>query len=572
MQNTVVVIPDRKSVYEAFAGTWDRERGLRILGLVIACLILLVTLILPLYALLSRSVMSEEGLFIGVDNFIQYFSTPSLLRSFGHSLYVAVCSTVIVITLSFGFAWVLTRTRLPGRNLLKTIAMLPVLAPSLLPAISLVYLFGNQGVLNSWLMGGSIYGPTGIIIGSVFWTFPHALMILTTALETGDARLYESSRALGAGRLRTFFTVTLPSVKYGLFSASFVVFTLVITDFGVAKVIGGQYSVLATDIYKQVIGQQNFSMGAVVGVLMLLPVLLAFAGDRYVQRRQHAQLTSRSVPLEPQSGPLTNLLAVLFSLPVVVMILGMIGMSVYASLVTFWPYNMELSLNNYQFDLMDGGGWDAYRNSLLMAGLTAVFGTVLVFVNAYLVEKSRGLTVLRTINQVMAMIPLAVPGMVLGLGYIFFFNHPDNPLNGLYGTMTILVICSIVHFFTVCHLTATTALKQIDAEFELVSASLKVPFYRTFLRVTLPVCLPAVLDISMYLFVNAMTTVSAVVFLYGPDTMLASVAVMNMDDAGDIAPAAAMAVMIMLTSLAVKALHWLFSRKLLLQTQSWRKL
>ncbi|GFR69404.1 phosphonate ABC transporter permease, partial [Elysia marginata] len=118
------------------------------------------------------------------------------------------------------------------------------------------------------------------------------------------------------------------------------------------------------------------------------------------------------------------------------------------------------------------------------------------------------------------MIPLAVPGMVLGLGYIFF-NHPDNPLNGLYGSMTILVICSIVHFFTVCHLTATTALKQIDAEFELVSASLKVPFYRTFLRVTLPVCLPALLDISMYLFVNAMTTVSAVVFLYGPDTMLA---------------------------------------------------
>ena len=109
-----------------------------------------------------------------------------------------------------------------------------------------------------------------------------------------------------------------------------------------------------------------------------------------------------------------------------------------------------------------------------------------------------------------------MPGLVLGLGYIFFFNNPANPFNFIYGTMAILVVCTVSHFYSVAHLTAVTALKQIDHEFETVSASLRVPFWRTFFRVTLPVCLPAVLDIAIYLFVNAMTTVSAVVFLYSP--------------------------------------------------------
>ncbi len=121
------------------------------------------------------------------------------------------------------------------------------------------------------------------------------------------------------------------------------------------------------------------------------------------------------------------------------------------------------------------------------------------------------------------------------------------------------------------HLTALTALKQLDPEFEAVSGSLKVPFYKTFSRVTFPLCLPAVLNISIYLFVNAMTTVSAVVFIYGPDTTLASVAVLNMDDAGDIAPAAAMAMMIVYTSAGVRVLHSLATRGLARRSQAWRR-
>jgi iron(III) transport system permease protein len=118
--------------------------------------------------------------------------------------------------------------------------------------------------------------------------------------------------------------------------------------------------------------------------------------------------------------------------------------------------------------------------------------------------------------RALAMLPMAVPGLVLGLGYIFFFNAPGNPLGALYHTLTLLTLCTIVHFYTTGHLTAVTALKSIDGEFEAVSASLKVPFFKTFWRVTVPICTPALVDIARYFFVNAMTTISAVVFLYSP--------------------------------------------------------
>jgi iron(III) transport system permease protein len=169
------------------------------------------------------------------------------------------------------------------------------------------------------------------------------------------------------------------------------------------------------------------------------------------------------------------------------------------------------------------------------------------------------------------MLPMAVPGLVLGLAYVFFFNAPWNPLNFLYGTLLVLVLNSIAHFYTVAHITALTALKQIDSEFESVSASLKVPVWRTFWRVTVPICLPAILDIAIYMFVGALTTVSAVIFLYGPGTKLASVAIVHMDEAGVMAGAAAMATLIVATALAAKLFHVLLDRLLLVRLQAWRK-
>lgn len=539
-------------------------------GLAVLVLFLVVGIVLPLYTMLSKGFENSDGEFIGLANFASYISNPALTYSITNSLTISIISTLITVVLAFFYAYALMRSCMPFKPIFRSLALVPLLAPSLLPAISLVYMFGNQGMFKGLLMGESIYGPIGIVMGEVFYTFPHALMILIVALSTTDARLYEAAESLGSGKRRIFFTVTLPGARYGIVSAFFVVFTLVITDFGVPKVIGGQYNVLATDVYKQVVGRLDFEMGAVVGMVLLVPALLAFVADRLVQRKQVALMSARSVPFTPKPNPGFDLGMAIYCASVAFIILSVLAVAGAASVIKFWPYDLSLTLSNYQFDLMDGGSWDSYWNSLEMAMWTAVIGTTIVFSGAYLVEKSRGMQRWRTIIHFICMIPLAVPGIVLGLAYIFFFNNPNNPLGFLYHSMGILVICTITHFYTVSHLTAVTALKQMDPEFEAVSSSLKVPFYKTFWRVTLPVCLPAILDISIYLFVNAMTTVSAVVFLYSPDTNLASVAVLNMDDAGDIAPAAAMAMTIVGTSFGVRLIHALLTWGISKKAQAWR--
>ncbi|MCB2005521.1 MAG: putative 2-aminoethylphosphonate ABC transporter permease subunit [Rhodoferax sp.] len=529
------------------------------------------TLILPLWWLLSKSFQDRDGNFIGLANYVEYFSTPALFASVWNSLFIAVLSTAIVLPLAFVYAYALQRSCMRWKGLFQALALIPILAPSLLPAISLIYLFGNQGFLKEWMFGVEIYGPVGIVISQVFYCFPHALMILLAALSMADSRLYEAADALGASKTRVFFTVTLPGAKYGVISAGFVVFTLVMTDFGIAKVIGGRFNVLATDIFKQVIGQQNFEMGAVVGFVLLIPAVVAFFADRIIQGRQVALLSARAVPLipKPDSGRDNGLFV--FCAVVGGLIFVLLAMAVWASFVSRWPYNLALTLKNYNFGDFDTNGWSAYYNSVEMAAWTAAIGTVIIFVGAYLLEKTRGFAAGRALAQFMAMLPMAVPGLVLGLAYIFFFNARGNPFGFIYATMAILVVNSITHFYTVSHLTASTALKQMDHEFEAVSASLKVSLLRTMTRVSVPVCLPAVLDISIYLFVNAMTTVSAVIFLYSTETKLAAVTIINMDESGFTAAAAAMAVAIVATSASVKIAHLLITRRLNRRTQAWRQ-
>ena len=540
-------------------------------ALLLIAAVLVLFLAAPLAALLAQSVEDAQGRFVGLANFADYLHTPALAQSLWNSIWVALLVTLVAVPAAFVFAYALTRSCMPLKSMFRTVALTPLLAPSLLAAISFIYWFGNQGVLKG-IMWTSIYGAPGIILSEIFAVFPHALMILITALSLADARLYEAADALGTSRARKFFTITLPGAKYGLISAALVTFTLVITDFGIPKVIGGDFNVLATDIFKLVIGQQDFQRGAVVAVFLLAPALFTFFVDRFVQRKQTSMLTARAVPYVSKKSFSFDLAMTLYCVVVALLMLAVLGMAVFASLVKFWPYDLSFSLKSYAYGLVDAEVNTAFLNSLKLALGTALGGTALVFVGAYLIEKTRGVEWLRPGVQLLALLPMAVPGLVLGLGYIFFFNAPGNPLNFLYHTMTLLVLCTIVHFYTTGHLTALTALKALDQEFEAVSASLKVPFYRTFWRVTLPICTPALVDISRYFFINAMTTISAVVFLYSPDTKVASIAILNLDEAGEQGPAAAMAVLIAATSLAACIVYlgigWLVERK----TQKWRTL
>jgi iron(III) transport system permease protein len=319
-----------------------------------------------------------------------------------------------------------------------------------------------------------------------------------------------------------------------------------------------------------VIGQQDFAKGAVVALLLLVPAVVTFGVDHHVSRRQTAMLTARAVPYAPKPAPKYDAAMTAYCALIAFLVLAMLGMAIFASFASFWPYKLTPSLRHYTLGLVDAEVGVAFVNSLKMAAGTALFGTALVFIGAYLLEKTQGGGPLRGLVKLLAMLPMAVPGLVLGLGYIFFFNAPANPLHAMYHTLALLTLCTIVHFYTTGHLTATTALKSLDGEFEAVSASLKVPFYKTFWRVTVPICAPALVDIARYFFINAMTTISAVVFLYSPETKVASIAILNLDEAGEIGAAAAMAVLIAATSsvatLLFMALGWWVNRR----TQAWR--
>ncbi|HHF3068296.1 putative 2-aminoethylphosphonate ABC transporter permease subunit [Vibrio antiquarius] len=528
-------------------------------------------ILMPLWAMLTKSVQNTNGEFVGLANFATYFSSSSLWVSVGNTFTLGVIVTSVVGVLAFGYAYALTRSCMPFKGLFQILGTAPILAPSLLPAISLIFLFGNQGIAKEMLLGNSIYGVIGISMGLIFWTFPHALMILTTSLRTSDARLYEAARALKTSPIKTFFMVTLPAAKYGLISTLIVVFTLVITDFGVPKVIGGSYNVLATDIFKQVVGQQNFAMGAVTSIMLLFPAVMAFGADRWVQKKQKSLFDTRSVPYQPEPNKARDSICLVYCSIISIAVLAVLGMAVYGSLVTFWPWNKALTLNNYNFAEMSTYGWSPFFNSLTLAGWTAVIGTAIIFVGAYCIEKGRAFGPIRQVMQMLSVVPMAVPGMVLGLGYIFYFNDANNPLNVLYGTMAFLVINTVVHYYTVGHMTALTALKQLPSEIEATAASVKLPQYKLFFKVTLPVCLPAILDIATYLFVNALTTTSAVVFLYSTDTIPASVSILNMDDAGQTGAAAAMAVMIMMAAAIAKIVQMTLGKLLENRTQAWRK-
>jgi len=516
--------------------------------------------------------------FVGIANYIKYFTTASTAVSLRHSFNIAILSMVITVTLAFIFAYAITRTTIPGRPFLHAIARLPMFVPSLVQALVFIYMFGNNGIFTRATgVNIGLYGPVGIVMSEVFYAFPHALIILVAALSMADARLYEAAQSLRASSARIFFTVTLPSVRYGLMSAAFVVFTLAITDFGAPKVVGGDYDVLATDIYNKVVGQQDFAMGATISTLLLIPTMIAFVLDRIVQRRQLAQVTADIKPLGPQrhSSP-TQFILFSFCALVAVFIISTYGVVIVGAFTKYWPYDLSFTTRHFtRFYVAGahhkGGSFIILWNSIKMATVATIAGTFIVFSSAYLIEKTRGLNWARSILYLLSITPLAVPGMVLGLSYIFLFNDPKTPFNFLYGTMGIMAISTIFHYYTVPFLTASTALKQMDPEFESIGESLEAPFYRTFFRVTLPVALPAVISIAMYFFLNALVTISALVFLFVPGKEVASLAVMLLDDAGESAQAMALSLLIFVTGLASRGIFYLLTRGVEARTQAWKQ-
>lgn len=535
---------------------------------------LFVSIICPLSMLFIKSFQNNDGLYVGLANFKDYFSDKNLMISLKNTFTISIVSSVISLVLAFGYAYGIQRTTIKYKNIFKYIALMPLFAPTMMHGIALVYLFGRKGAITTgffeklpWLATDiGLYGATGIIIAEVLYTFPQVFLVLNIALSTTDYRLYEAADMLGTSELRKFFTITLPNIKYGLISSFIIAFILSFTDFGAPKVVGGNYTVLATDIYIKVVGQNNMSMGAVVGIILLIPSVIAFFIDQKVQKKQGIVFNAKSKEYVAKKKKTRDIFYYIYLSIICLMIIAVFITIFVSAFSKLWPYDLSFSLKNFIFYDYNGGVGIFFRNSVILATLSGIAGTLMTFMSAYLIEKKEKKDFKDKIIYFLSLIPLALPGMVIGISFIFFFNKTSfqipllnieiiNPFNGIYKTIWIMVLANVIHFFSISFLTANTALKKLDKEFERVSLSMGIPWYKTFYNVTFPMCLDAILEIFFYYFVNSMVTISALVFLYTSNLGLLAISVINLDDTGEIAKASAMSIVILMTNIVIKLIY-----------------
>lgn len=541
-----------------------KEEIVRFIAIYAVVVFLVLFLVCPLCTLFIKAFQDKNGVFVGMAQFAKYFSSKAMVYAISNTFFIAIVSTLIAVTLAFIFAYALSRKNVPCKSFFRYVGMMPLFAPTMLLGIALIYLFGNKGILTALGLSIPLYGKVGIIIAESIYCFPVATTILMVAFSAADNRLYEAAETMGTSPIRKMLTITIPNVKYGLISAFFVAFTYSFTDFGAPSVVGGNYNVLATDVYKQVVGQQNFNMGAVVGIILLFPAVLSFVVDRITSQKQSAAISAKSVPYQIKPHKASDIGAAVFCVVIAGAMILFFAVALFASLIKLWPYNLTFTLSNYDLTAVAAGnGGVAFKNSIMISLLTAFLGTILTFTGAYLIDKSKSFPVSRKIAYFLSITPLAIPGTVIGLSFIMFFNASVfqipftdygimNPFHGIYGTIWIILLANMIHFYSVPFSTATTALKRIDREFETVSESMGVPFYRTLWKVTIPMCFPAICEMWVYFFVNALVTVSAVVFLYSPASPIASVMIVSMQGAGQTAPAAAMCMLLLFINLGVR--------------------
>lgn len=535
---------------------------------------LIVAIVFPLGLLLTKSFENNSGEFIGLSNFKEYFSNKNLLISLKNTFTISIASSIISLVLAFIYAYGVQRTTIRFKNIFKYIALMPLFAPTMMHGISLVYLFGRKGAVTTGFFDKlpqfafdiNLYGATGIIIAEVLYIFPQIFLVLNIALSTTDYRLYEAADMLGTSNFRKFFTITLPNMKYGMISSFIIAFILSFTDFGAPKVVGGNFSVLATDVYIKVVGQNNMSMGAVVSIILLIPSVAAFFIDQKIQKKQGVVLNAKSIPYTAKENKARNIFFYIYTILICLFIISIFVTIFVSAFSKLWPYDLSFSLNNFKFYDYNGGIEIFFKNSFILAVLSGIFGTFMTFMSAYLIEKKEKKTLKDKVIYFLSLVPIALPGMVIGISYIFFFNKSYftipflnisimNPFNSLYKTIWIMVLANVIHFYSISFLTANTALKKLDKEFERVSLSMGIPWYKTFSNVTFPMCLESILEIFFYYFVNSMVTISALVFLYTSSLNLLSIAVINLDDTGEIAKASAMSIVILLTNIIIKIIY-----------------
>jgi iron(III) transport system permease protein len=529
-------------------------------------LFLLIFMVVPVFNILRLSMtryQAETHEFLGgltLANFAGYFSKPAIVQSLFNSLWVSLWSTIFTTVLAFLFAYGLTRTTIGWKRALYYLAMIPLVAPSLLQAMALISLFGTNGLITAGLLKveWNIYGPTGIIISEVLYCFPHAMVILYTTLSAVDTRLDEAASSLGASGVTTFFRITVPTARYGIFSAAALVFNLTITDFGNPIIIGRGYRVLSTEIYLQVIGMQRFDLGTTIAVVLLVPSVIAFLLNYYFTKKSHALISGQASPTLPKTRPLKKWSFTLFCWLIAAAMIAVIGVVVVKAFTSVWMYNWTLTTKHFNFRIP--GGVSVLWTSLWISVVVAIVGSLLTLLNGYVIEKKKPFFAQPL--YLLSVIPAAIPGLVMGLGYILIFNTRFLRLDDLlYGKAALIVINVVVCNFTLGTLSSISNMKNIDNSMDEAATSLGADVVSAFLRVILPLNRVSFMGNLIYYFMRSMVTISAVIFLISPDVHLAAVSVVNLEKDGKEGSSSAMATLIILSVCIVLGLFALLFRK-----------
>ena len=516
-------------------------------------------MLFPLWTILTMSFFKggEFSLLnFTLENYHKYFTTSYTLNALWHSLYVSAVTTVIVTVIIFFFAYAMTRTTISGKPFFRNIIMMPLIAPSIVQALALIYLFGRNGLITAHLLqiDWNIYGSTGIIVSEVLYCLPHAFVILYTTLSAVDIRLDEAAESLGATPFKVFTRITLPSAKYGIFSAAALTFNLTITDFGNPVVIGANYHVLATEIYAQVTNLYRFDLGATISIILLVPSLMAFMFNYYISRKTFSMISGAAKPVIPPSRPLKKILYKTYCILVSFSIILVFATVVVGSFVKTWPYDWSLTFQHYHFPSI--GGYSAIWTSLWVSLIVGIVGAFLTLVAGYVMETRR--PYFKQLLYLLSVMPAAIPGLVMGLGYILAFNKPYYIF---YGTPWIIVINVVICNFTLGILSSISNLRNIDPSIEEASISLGGDALRTFFKIIFPLSKVAFFQNFTYFFMRSMTTISAVIFLVSATVHLAAIEIIMLDNDGWTASANAMCTVIIVIVMAMLGILQLVQKK-----------
>ncbi len=502
-------------------------------------LIMVFMVIVPLIIMFSR--ISTES----ISSVVSSARFPIALKN---SLWTSAVATVISVSLAYLLALATVRANIPGEKLFGILLILPMLIPSLSHGMGLIILFGNNGIIKNLFSDGpsSIYGPLGIIIGSVMYTFPVAYIMLRDVLKYEDMSVYEAADVLGLGKARQFFKLSLPYMKKPLIAASFSTFSMIITDYGVPAMIGGKTQTLSLLMYKEVIGKTNFENGAVLSIFLILPAIVAFVADILNKERANTSFVKREVDTG-KSRALTYV-SLAFCTVVSLLVLLPILSFVILAFATKYPVDMGLTVANIA-GTFAGSGLKYLLNSLLIALLAGTVGCILAYVTAYLTSRMKS-AISRAIHLIVLTF-MAIPGLVLGLSYLMTYTKIMKPMQ-YFIPIIIIVTVNIAHFIASPYLMMYNSFGKMNENLEAVGQTLGIGRVRMIKDVFLPQNLGSLCEMFSYIFVNCMMTISAVSFLASTLTKPISLMITQFETQSQFEYAAVVSLIILVINIAVK--------------------